>query len=87
MVTAILKENDGSPITGNYLVALSVCWDVSSSKVVFGVGYHNTGGGSLFGTIEDAADTTVAEYVADAKFIGIVNPFNDVRTTLNAPRP
>ena len=86
LFAAVLEESDGGSVAGNYLVALGVGRGVSSAEVIFGVGYHDACRGSLFGAIKDAADAAVSEYIADAEFVGVVNPFDDVRTTFDTPK-
>ena len=87
LLIAVLEESDGGAGAGNDLVALGVGRALSSSEVIFGGGYHDAGRGSLFGAIENAADAAIGEYIADTKFVGVVDPFNDVRTALDIPRP
>lgn len=71
---------------GNELMALGVRRGIAFAEVVFGIRHHDAGGGAGFGAVEDAADVAVGEDVADAEFVGVVDPFDDVGADMSGGR-
>lgn len=56
----------------------------AAREVGFGVGDDDAGAGPGGRAVEDAADGAVGEDVADAELVGVVDPFNDVGTGVDA---
>ena len=85
VLAAVFEERDRWPIAGDELVSLGIGGQVlPAAQVRFGVGDEDAGRGAGGGTVEDAADAAVGEDVADAEFVGVVDPFDDVGAGVDA---